>query len=156
MNNQNKLTVRSSKLKVHIANSRTISSYPLSFFWRHSLFFLNLLCFLSSCFSLFLLFCCCCCCCCCRFNQKYIFWYTFDYADGWVIKKIFFTPLISRNKTTITIFWGLSSYFVNRSFSLSIKICAMENKMNCCLNTTAAVAHRIYRILKVMFKFMFF
>ena len=31
MNNQEKLTIRSSKLKVHRTNSQTISSYPLNF-----------------------------------------------------------------------------------------------------------------------------
>ena len=76
MNNQEKLTTRLSKLKVHRANSHAISSYPFRFssdILFSSLDFDFLVFFLFICFSLM---------------KKYIFWYTFDYAGRWMIKKI--------------------------------------------------------------------
>ena len=54
MNNQEKFTTRSSKLKVHRAIWQTISSYRVRFFQRYSLFFFSFFCFLSSCFLFFL------------------------------------------------------------------------------------------------------
>ena len=66
MNNQEKFTTRSNKLKVHRANLRTISSYPVRFandiivsrqiFHRYSLFLFSFLCLLTSCLFLFLFF----------------------------------------------------------------------------------------------------
>ena len=105
MNNQDKITTRWSKIKVHRANSLTKSSYlvrfsadifsPLvSFAYFLSCFFFYLiscLVFVLSYFFDFLFF----------LNKNiYIYWYTFNYAGGWVI---FHLP-ISVSKTT---FFGL-------------------------------------------------
>ena len=123
MNNQEKFTTRSNKLKVHRANLRTISSYPVRFandiivsrqiFHRYSLFLFSFLCLLTSCLFLFLFF---------SFlffffvfflfcflfmNEKYIFWYTYDNTGGLTIKKIFTRP-ISGNKTTLFLDWVAS------------------------------------------------
>ena len=88
MNNQQKLTTRSSKLRVHRANSQTISLYLVRFSTdnRYSLFFFNFFCFFLSFFFLFFF---------CflyffTWKKEYMFWYTFGYAGGWVIKK--FSP----------------------------------------------------------------
>ena len=55
MNNQQKLTTRSSKLRVHRANSQTISLYLVRFSTdnRYSLFFFNFFCFFLSFFVFF-------------------------------------------------------------------------------------------------------
>ena len=104
MNNQDKITTRWSKIKVHRANSLTKSSYlvrfsadifsPLvSFAYFLSCFFFILFLVLFLFYLIFLIF--------CFFLIKiYIYWYTFNYAGGWVI---FHLP-ISVNKTT---FFGL-------------------------------------------------
>ena len=56
MNNQENFTTRSSKLKVHRANSQTISSYPVKFS-TYSLFFsLSCLFFFFFCFFFFFFF----------------------------------------------------------------------------------------------------
>ena len=47
-----------------------------------------------------------------------------------------------------------SNYFVKEGLSFSIKIWAMEKKMNSCFNSTTGAA--IYWILKVKLKFKFF
>ena len=57
INNQEKLTTRSSKLKVNRVNSQAISSYPLSFSTDILFFFFSFFCFLSSCFFVCLFFC---------------------------------------------------------------------------------------------------
>ena len=71
------------KLKVHRANSQTISSYPVRF--STDIVFSSLVSFV---FCLLVIF-------------GFVL-YIFDYADGWALRKIFTGP-ISGNKTTF--FW---------------------------------------------------
>ena len=108
MNNQDKITTRLSKIKVHRANSLTKSSYLVRFsadifsplvsclcLVLLLFYLISCLIYLSSCFILFFWF--------FVFSKYiyiYIYWYTFNYAGGWVISHL---P-ISVNKTT---FFGL-------------------------------------------------
>ena len=57
---------------------------------------------------------------------------------------------------SVKIFSSIVAIFVKEGLYLNIKICAMEKEMNCCFNTITTATHWIYRVLKVMFKFMFF
>ena len=121
MNNQEKFTTRSNKLKVHRANLRTISSYPVRFandiivsrqiFHRYSLFFFSFLCLLTSCLFLFLFF--------SFLFFCFVFFFVLLFVYEWKIyilihirqyrrvdDKKFFTRPISGNKTTL--FFGLS------------------------------------------------
>ena len=90
MKKQVKFTTRWNKLEVRRANSQTILSYPVRFS-TDIIFFFTLFCFLSSCYFLGSFW-----------NSKYIFWHTFDYASGWVIKKL----SSSWFPETRLLFWG--------------------------------------------------
>ena len=122
MNNQEKFTTRSNKLKVHRANLRTISSYPVRFandiivsrqiFHRYSLFLFSFLCLSTSCLFLFLFF---------SFLFFFCFFFVLFFVYEWKIyilihirqyrrvddKKIFTRP-ISGNKTTLFLDWVAS------------------------------------------------
>ena len=58
----------------YTGNSQTISSYPVRFSTDN--IFYSVVCF-AFCLLVFYFF---------KKNWKYIFWYTFDYGGGWVIK----------------------------------------------------------------------
>ena len=91
MDNQEKFTTRSSKLKEHRSNLQMYISYPVRFSTDN--FFSSLVYFSYFVFLSFFLW-----------NEKYIFWYTFDYAGGWMIKH--FSP--SRFSETRLLFFSLT------------------------------------------------
>ena len=87
MNNQEKFTTRSSKLKVHIANSQTIPSHPVRFSTDNP--FSSIVSFAFSClFALFVI------------EIKHIYSDTHLTMRAGGDKKIFTRP-ISENRTTL-------------------------------------------------------
>ena len=124
INNQEKFTTRSNKLKLHRANSQAISPHPVRF--STDILFSSLVSFA---FLVFLFF----------WNWKHLFSYTFDYVGGWVI--IFFNWPISCNKSsfflallkkTISIFsvWSFTIPFLIlscfQSFSVAFSYCRLS------------------------------
>ena len=126
MNKQEKFTTRSKKLKVHRANSKTISSYPVRFstdilfssLVSFTFCLLVLFCFLFICFLFVLFFC---------FFFKLMKLKKYILIQirlcGRVSDKKIFTRPISGNKTTF--------------FGLSYELKSRQNCYNCYLCKTA-------------------